>query len=40
LIGPALVRQGVAFSVGLTLLPILLVSIAGVARVAGFFWSR
>jgi hypothetical protein len=39
-IGPALFRQGVAFSVGLTLLPILLVSIAWVARVAGFFWSR
>ncbi len=33
-IGPALFRQGLAFSVGLTLLPILLVSIAWLARVA------
>ena len=31
--GPALFRQGLAFSVGLTLLPILIVSIAWVARV-------
>ena len=31
--GPALFRQGLAFSVGLTLLPILLVSFAWVARV-------
>jgi hypothetical protein len=31
-IGPALFRQGIAFSVGLTLLPILLVSIGWVAR--------
>jgi hypothetical protein len=36
-LGPALFRQGVAFSVGLTLLPILLVSFAWVARVVGFF---
>ncbi|HSQ31411.1 MAG TPA: hypothetical protein VLN49_16260 [Gemmatimonadaceae bacterium] len=35
--GPALFRQGVAFSVGLTLLPILLVSFAWVVRVVGFF---
>ena len=35
-IGPALFRQGLAFSVGLTLLPILIVSIAWVVRVAGF----
>jgi hypothetical protein len=33
-IGPALFRQGLAFSVGLTLLPILLASIAWVFRVA------
>lgn len=33
-LGPALFRQGLAFSVGLTLLPILLVSIAWVVRVA------
>lgn len=33
-IGPALFRQGLAFSVGLTLLPILLVSIGWLARVA------
>jgi hypothetical protein len=31
-IGPALFRQGVAFSIGLTLLPILLASFAWVAR--------
>jgi hypothetical protein len=35
-IGPALFRQGLAFSVGLTLLPIVLVSIAWVVRVASF----
>lgn len=34
--GPALFRQGVAFSVGLTLLPILIVSIGWLARVASF----
>ena len=33
-LGPALFRQGLAFSVGLTLLPILLVSIGWLARVA------
>ena len=33
-IGPVLFRQGLAFSVGLTLLPILLVSIGWLARVA------
>ena len=32
--GPALFRQGVAFSVGLTLLPIVIVSIGWVARLA------
>jgi hypothetical protein len=32
--GPALFRQGLAFSVGLTLLPILLVSIGWLAHVA------
>jgi hypothetical protein len=32
LIGPALFRQGVAFSVGLTLLPILIVSVGWLAR--------
>lgn len=32
-IGPVLFRQGLAFSVGLTLLPILLVSIGWLARV-------
>ena len=31
-IGPVLFRQGLAFSVGLTLLPILIVSIAWLAR--------
>jgi hypothetical protein len=36
--GPALFRQGVAFSAGLTLLPILLVSAAWVARVIGFLF--
>ena len=38
-IGPALFRQGLAFSVGLTLLPILLLSVAWVARVASFFFG-
>jgi len=38
-IGPALFRQGLAFSVGLTLLPILLVSITWVVRVVSFFVS-
>lgn len=33
-IGPVLFRQGLAFSVGLTLLPILIVSIGWLARVA------
>lgn len=33
-IGPALFRQGLAFSVGLTLLPILLASFAWVVRLA------
>ena len=33
-IGPVLFRQGLAFSVGVTLLPILLVSIGWLARVA------
>ena len=32
--GPALFRQGLAFSVGLTLLPILVVSLGWLARVA------
>ena len=32
--GPALFRQGLAFSVGLTLLPILITSIGWLARVA------
>ena len=36
-LGPALFRQGLAFSVGLTLLPILLMSITWVVRVIGFF---
>ena len=36
-LGPALFRQGVAFSVGLTLLPILLLSFAWGARIAAFF---
>ena len=36
--GPALFRQGVAFSVGLTLLPIIVVSIGWLARVASFFF--
>jgi len=33
-IGPALFRQGLAFSVGLTLLPIVLASAAWIARLA------
>lgn len=37
--GPALFRQGLAFSVGLALLPILLVSFAWVVRVAGFIFG-
>jgi hypothetical protein len=36
-IGPVLFRQGLAFSVGLTLLPILIISIAWLVRVAGVF---
>ena len=36
--GPALFRQGLAFSVGLTLLPIIVVSIGWLARVASFFF--
>ena len=36
--GPALFRQGVAFSVGLTLLPIVLVSVGWVARLAMFIF--
>lgn len=35
--GPALFRQGLAFSVGLTLLPILIVSVVWLGRVAGIF---
>lgn len=38
-VGPALFRQGLAFSVGLTLLPILLASFAWVARVAGLLFG-
>lgn len=38
-IGPALFRQGLAFSVGLTLLPILLLSVAWVARVASLLFG-
>jgi len=38
-IGPVLFRQGLAFSVGLTLLPILLVSIGWLARVAMWLLS-
>lgn len=37
MLGPALFRQGVAFSVGLTLLPIVIVSIGWVLRVASWF---
>jgi len=36
-LGPALFRQGLAFSVGLTLLPILLISFTWVLRLIGFF---
>jgi hypothetical protein len=36
-VGPALFRQGLAFSVGLTLLPILLVSITWLVRIGAFF---
>ena len=36
--GPALFRQGVAFSVGLTLLPIMLVSVGWLARLAMFIF--
>lgn len=35
--GPALFRQGLAFSVGLTLLPILITSMGWLARVAMLF---
>ena len=35
--GPALFRQGLAFSAGLTLLPILVVSIGWLVRLAGAF---
>jgi hypothetical protein len=34
-IGPALFRQGLAFSVGLTLLPIVMVSVVWAARLIG-----
>jgi hypothetical protein len=37
--GPVLFRQGLAFSVGLTLLPILLMSITWVVRVGLFFFG-
>jgi hypothetical protein len=37
-IGPALFRQGVAFSVGLTLLPIVVMSIGWLARLAMFLF--
>jgi len=36
--GPALFRQGLAFSVGLTLLPIVIVSVGWVARLAMFIF--
>jgi hypothetical protein len=39
LIGPALFRQGLAFSVGLTLLPILLVSGVWVVRAGMWFFG-
>jgi hypothetical protein len=39
-IGPALFRQGVAFSVGLTLLPILIVSIGWLARLGAWLFLR
>lgn len=38
--GPALFRQGLAFSVGLTLLPIVVVSIGWLARVVMMFFGR
>ena len=38
-LGPALFRQGLAFSVGLTALPVLLVSLTWLLRVAGIFTS-
>jgi hypothetical protein len=36
-VGPALFRQGLAFAVGLTLLPIVLISVAWVVRLIGLF---
>ncbi len=36
--GPALFRQGLAFSVGLTLLPIVIVSVGWVVRLAMFIF--
>jgi hypothetical protein len=39
-IGPALFRQGLAFSVGLTLLPIVLVSIGWVVRFGMWMFAR
>jgi hypothetical protein len=39
-IAPALFRQGLAFSVGLTLLPIIMVSIGWLARVAMWALGR
>jgi hypothetical protein len=39
-IGPALFRQGIAFSVGLTLLPIVIVSIGWVARLGAWLFAR
>ena len=38
-LGPALFRQGLAFSVGLTLLPILIVSIGWLARLGMFIFG-
>ena len=38
-LGPALFRQGLAFSVGLTALPVLLVSLTWLLRVAGILTS-
>jgi hypothetical protein len=38
-IGPALFRQGIAFSVGLTLLPIVIVSIGWVARLGMWLFN-
>lgn len=37
-LGPVLFRQGLAFSVGLTALPILLVSLSWLARAAAFLF--